>query len=60
MVVVLVVIAAIFQLQQLKTKRLLSENVDLRNRLAQVASLQEANERLVEQVKSVGEASRAE
>lgn len=57
--VVLVAIGAIFQLQQIKIKRLVAQNIDLRSRLAQMASLQEANEHLAEQVKSIGEVSLA-
>lgn len=56
-VAVLIGFAGLFQLQQLKIKRLVAENADLRGQLSQMASLQESNEGLAQQLKATIAAS---
>jgi hypothetical protein len=51
-VAVLLGFAALFQIQQLKIKRLVAENADLRTQLGQMGSLQDTNERLAERLKA--------
>lgn len=60
LVVVLLGIAALFLLQQQQITRLAEENVDLRTQLTQMASLQDSNGHLTEQLKTAAEASQAE
>lgn len=52
MIAVLLGFAAVLQFQQLKIKRLLAENADLRSQLGQMGSLQDTSERLAEQLKA--------
>jgi hypothetical protein len=51
-VAILLNFSALFQMQQLKIKRLVAENSDLRSQLGQMGSLQDTNESLVEKLKS--------
>lgn len=51
-VAVLLGFAGLLELQQIKIKRLMAENADLRGQLAQMASLQDANEGLAQQLKA--------
>jgi hypothetical protein len=60
LVVVLLGIAALFLLQQQQITRLVEENADLRTQLNQMASLQDSNGQLAEQLKTAVEASQAE
>jgi len=56
-VVGLLAVVGVLQLQQLKIKRLIAENADLRTQLAQVESLQARNDGLAEQLKAAISAS---
>src|SRR5678815_4961550 len=60
LVVVVLGIATMFQLQQVKTKQLLAENADLRTQLAQMASIQDTNDFLAAQLEEVVGTSQAQ
>jgi hypothetical protein len=51
-VAVMLGFAGLLEVQQLKIKRLVAENADLRSQLAQMASLQDSNEGLAQQLKA--------
>jgi predicted RNase H-like nuclease (RuvC/YqgF family) len=57
-VAVLLGFAGLFQLQQLKINHLTAEIADLRSQLGQMEALQDTNESLAQQLKSVVESSR--
>ena len=52
-------VAALLEFQQVKIKRLAAENADLRNQLTLIASLQENNGHLVEQLNTAAATSQA-
>jgi len=56
-VALLLGVGGLFQLQQLKIKHLMAENADLRSQLGQMASLQDTNDGLAEQLKAAIAAS---
>ena len=55
--VVLLGLAALFQTQQLKIERLVTENADLRRQLGQIGSLRDTNDLLAEQLKAADASS---
>lgn len=59
LVVLLLGVAALVVLHQQQVRRLQTENADLRTQLSQMASLQDANGRLAEQLKAAAETSQA-
>ncbi len=59
LVVALAAVAALLLLQQRDIKRLVAENADVRTQLSHMASLQDSNEQLAEQLKAAVEASQA-